>query len=79
MLSVADVGGKRRKKGWRTSLAGWAILGLVGVQVAANPKTALHERTVDLTIQGLAAAGLIKAADGQEEDAGRDSDTAGGS
>lgn len=76
MRSVLDMAAKpKKKKNWRTSLAGWAILGLVGAQVAANPKSALHERTLDLTIQGLAAAGLIKAAD---EDAGNGGEAAGG-
>lgn len=57
----------KKTKSWRTSLLGWAALGLLGVQIAANPTALLKKETLDQAVgqisTALVATGLLKAAD----------------
>lgn len=57
----------KKTKSWRTSLLGWAALGLLGVQIAANPTALLQKETLDQAVgqlsTALVATGLLKAAD----------------
>lgn len=53
----------KKPRNWKTTLAGVAVLLLTGVQVAKNPSSVLHERTIETVVQGLVGIGLIKAAD----------------
>jgi hypothetical protein len=57
----------KKTKSWRTSLLGWAALGLLGVQIAANPTALLQKDKLDQAIgqvsTALVATGLLKAAD----------------
>lgn len=57
----------KKTKSWRTSLLGWAALGLLGVQIAANPTALLKKDNLDQAVgqisTALVATGLLKAAD----------------
>jgi hypothetical protein len=57
-----------KKRNWKTTLSGIAILVMTGMGIASNPKSALNENTIQTVTSGLIAVGLIAAADSKKEE-----------
>lgn len=56
-----------KKRNWKTTLSGIAILMVTGLGIATNPKFALNENTIQNVTAALVAVGLIAAADAKKE------------